>query len=421
MPDLTSQARTLAAAARDAAPALAVATGAMKNAALAVLAEKLDRGATGIRKANAKDLKAGKEAGLSAAMLDRLEVTPKRLEAMATGVREVMQLPDPVGQIIDGAVRPNGLQLRRVRVPLGVALMIYESRPNVTVDAASLCLKSGNAVILRGGKEAQYTNRALGNLVSASLKASGLPSAGVQVVKSTDRRLVPELLALEGLIDIVIPRGGKGLIRTVVKHSAIPVLRHLDGVCHVYVDESADPDMAEAIALNAKVQRPGVCNAMETLLVHKRIAKTFLPACLNALRKAGVKLRGDAAARRLATEERMAEATEEDWRTEYLELILSVRVVDNLDQAIAHISTYGSGHTDAIVTGSVAAAERFKRAVDSSSVMVNASTRFSDGGEYGLGAEIGISTNKLHARGPVGLEGLTTYKWVVEGEGQIRT
>jgi glutamate-5-semialdehyde dehydrogenase len=353
-------------------------------------------------------------------MLDRLKLSRGRIADMAHGVEQVAALPDPVGRIIDGWVRPDGLRISRVRAPLGVALIIYESRPNVTIDAAALCVKSGNAAILRGGKESVRSNVALGELLKAALAEAGLPEEGVQVVGDTDRALVPALLKLPQHIDLVVPRGGKGLIRTVMEHSQIPVLKHLDGVCHVYVDATADLAMARAIIVNAKTSRPATCNAAETLLVHRKAAALFLPEALRTLAKAGVELRGDEETRALAKGVRVKPATAEDWGAEYGDLILSVAVVSGLDDAITHINTYGSRHTDAIVTRDLSAAARFRREVDSSSVMVNASTRLSDGFEYGLGAEIGISTDKLHARGPVGLEGLTTYKWLVDGEGQIR-
>lgn len=421
MKKLHAEALQYAAAARESAPALARTDGGTRNAILSAVAERLQGSVKRIQTANAKDLEAGCEAGLSKAMLDRLRLDRKRMEAMVLGVRQVAALPDPVGAVIDGWARPNGLRLSRVRVPLGVVLMIFESRPNVTVDAASLCIKSGNAVILRGGKEARHTNQALARVLRDALKSVGLPTDTVQVVKQIDRGLVPELLRLNDHIDVVIPRGGKGLIEAVMEHARIPVIKHLDGICHVYVDAAADPTAARRIAMNAKTQRPGVCNAMETLLVHEAIAEQFLPECLAELAGAGVELRGDAATIRLCDGLPVAKATEDDWATEYLDLILSVAVVEDLDHAIRHINNYGSHHTDAIVTRDLDAATRFRREVDSSSVMVNASTRFSDGSEYGLGAEIGISTDKLHVRGPVGLDGLTTYKWIVEGDGQIRS
>lgn len=417
---LHEQALQLATTAREAAPALAGATSGAKNAALAALALRLQKSAPAIFRANAADLKAGKKAGLAPAMLDRLTLNQKRLDDMVDGVRQVTMLPDPVGTLIDGWTRPNGLRLSRVRVPLGVALIIFESRPNVTIDAAALCLKSGNAAILRGGKEAINTNLALGRCLSAALSEAGLPKEALQVVGNTDRALVQELLQMERHINVVIPRGGRGLIEAIIDNSRIPVIKHLDGICHVYIDSAADFIMAQRIITNAKTQRPGVCNAAETLLVHKTVARKFLPDCLRELRKAGVEIRADAETRAICKGIATKPASEEDWATEHLSLILNVAVVGNLDQAIQHINNYGSHHTDAIVTQDVYAANRFKREVDSASVMVNASTRFADGFEYGLGAEIGISTDKLHARGPVGLEGLTTYKWIVEGEGQIR-
>ncbi len=413
---------TLALAADEAAPFMAAADGGRRNAALLALAELLDKSARDIVQANKKDLEAAKKAGLSKAMLDRLALDAKRVAAMADGVKQVAALRDPIGMILDGGVRPNGLRISRVRTPLGVVLMIYEARPNVTVDAASLCLKSANACILRGGREALRTNLKLGEIISRALESAGLPARAVQVVDTPDRELVPALLAMDKHIDIVVPRGGKGLVETVMEHSRIPVLKHLDGVCHTYVDASADLDMAENLVLNAKTNRPSTCNATETLLVHQDIAPSFLPRCLAALIKAGVEIRADAAsadvARSVGIE--VADATDDDWKAEYNDLILAVKVTPDLSSAIAHINANGSRHTDAIVTSDLMAANRFKLEVDSSSVMVNASTRFSDGHEYGLGAEIGISTDKLHARGPVGLEGLTTYKWLVEGDGQVR-
>ncbi|MFW5856664.1 MAG: glutamate-5-semialdehyde dehydrogenase, partial [Planctomycetota bacterium] len=329
-------------------------------------------------------------------------------------------LPDPVGETMKGWRRPNGLEIRKVRVPIGVLFMIFESRPNVTIDAGGLALKSGNAIILRGGKEALHSNRALGGILADALRAAGLPPAAIQVVDTPDRDLAAALMRRSDGIDLLIPRGGKGLIEAVLRESAIPVLAHLDGVCHVYVDADADPDTARAIAVNAKTQRTGVCNAAETLLVHKDAAKAFLPGCLKALRRKRVEIHACPRTRRYARGVKTVAATEADWSAEYLDLVLAVKVVDDLDEAIRHINTHGSHHTDAIVTRDVAAADRFRREVDSSSVMVNASTRFSDGFEYGMGAEIGISTNRLHARGPVGLEELTTYKYLVDGDGHIR-
>ncbi len=413
---------TLALAADEAAPFMAIADGGRRNAVLLAIAEKIEKNAADILKANKEDVSEAEKSGLSPAMLDRLALNHKRLAVMAAGVKQVAALPDPVGMVLDGWVRPNGLRLSRVRTPLGAILMIYEARPNVTVDAASLCIKSGNACILRGGKEALATNLKLGSLICAALESAGLPATAVQVVDRPDRELVPPLLAMDKHIDLVVPRGGKGLVATVMEHAKIPVLKHFDGVCHVYIDASADMDMAEAVAVNAKIGRPAACNAMETLLVHRDVAERFLPRCLGALAKVGVEMRGDADVRDIAESIgiEVKAAVDDDWRTEYNDLVLAIKVVPDIDYAIGHINTYGSKHTDAIVTSSLEAAQRFKLEVDSSSVMVNASTRFSDGFEYGLGAEIGISTDKLHARGPVGLEGLTTYKWLVEGDGQVR-
>ena len=414
------RAEELTRAARSTCAPLARAGSGEKDAALLAAADLLGRRRRRIRDANAKDLRAGRKADLSSALLDRLEITPARLTKMAEGLAQIAALPDPVGEVMRGWRRPSGLRIRKVRTPIGVIFMIYESRPNVTIDAGGLALKSGNAVILRGGKEALHSNLALGACLAEAVRKSGLPQAAVQVVDTPDRALVEALLQRNESIDVVIPRGGKGLIRTVLAQSSIPVIMHLDGVCHVYVDASADLDMARRIVVNAKVQRPGVCNAMETLLVHRDVAAAFLPKCLRALRRAGVELRGCPATRKAARGVAVKPTEEADWWTEYLDLVLSVKVVDSLDQAIAHINTYGSRHTDAIVTADVAAAERFRNEVDSSSVMVNASTRFSDGFEYGLGAEMGISTNKLHARGPMGLEELTTYKFLVDGDGHVR-
>lgn len=415
---------SLALAASEAAPFVARAGGGVRNAALQGIADRLEKSADDILFANKIDVDSAKNAGLPAPMRERLALDKARIRAMADGVRHVAALPDPVGQILSGGVRPNGLAISRVRVPLGAILIIFESRPNVTVDAASLCLKSGNSCILRGGKEAITTNIKLGELISKALAAADLPFTAVQVVNTPGRELVGELLAMDRRLDLVVPRGGKGLVAAVTEQSRIPVMKHLDGICHTYVDRAADPGMALAVALNAKVNRPSTCNATETLLVHQDIAEAFLPRCLAALAEAGVEIRGDAAtaslARAAAPGVEVVSASEEDWKTEYNALVLSVKIVADISEAIHHINAYGSKHTDAIITGSLAAAERFKTEVDSASVMVNASTRFADGFEYGLGAEIGISTDKLHARGPVGLEGLTTYKWLVEGNGQMR-
>ncbi|MCD6336134.1 MAG: glutamate-5-semialdehyde dehydrogenase [Candidatus Latescibacteria bacterium] len=390
----------------------------IKNDALCGMAKSIEQHADLIQLENAKDLKAGKEKDLSAAMVDRLTLTEKRIADMAAGLREVAALPDPVGAIERMVRRPNGLQIGKMRVPIGVIGFIYESRPNVTADSTALCLKSGNAILLRGGSEAIHSNLCLARLLSDAAQTAGVPEGAVALIETTDRAAVTEMLHARGLVDLIIPRGGKGLIRTVVENSLIPVIKHYEGVCHVYVDDEADLDMAERIVFNAKVQRPGVCNAMETLLIHSDVADILIPGLFGQLTQAGVELRGCERTREIAPE--IAEATEKDWRTEYLDLILSVKIVDSLEEAMAHINTYGSAHTDAIVTENYFTARRFVGGVDSSSVMVNASTRFSDGGEYGLGAEIGISTDKLHARGPMGLEELTTYKWVVFGDGQIR-
>jgi glutamate-5-semialdehyde dehydrogenase len=408
----------MARAGRRAAKAMARCTGARKNAALARMGAEIERQAAAIMAENRKDLEAARTAGLSAAMLDRLAVTEATVAAMVRGLGEVADLPDPVGSTGPAQVRPNGLQVSRMRIPLGVIGIIYESRPNVTVDAAALCLKAGNAVILRGGSEALHSNRALAGVIQAALGAAGLPETAVQVVPFKERSAVTALLAQEEHVDLIIPRGGEELIRFVVRNSRIPVLKHYKGVCHVYVDEGADPVMAEEIAFNAKVQRPGVCNAMETLLVHRSEAGRFLPAMARRFAAAGVELRG--CPETLAIVPGIVPATAADWPAEYLDLILAVKVVGSLEEAVDHIAAYGSSHTDAIVTADYERSRRFVRAVDSSVVLVNASTRFNDGGELGLGAEIGISTSKLHAFGPMGLEELTTTKFVVLGSGQIR-
>ncbi|MDX1609642.1 MAG: glutamate-5-semialdehyde dehydrogenase [Halofilum sp. (in: g-proteobacteria)] len=405
--------------ARAAARALARADSGRRNAALEAMAAALDADRVELAAANGRDLEAARQAGLDAAALERLELTPARIDAMIDGVRQVAKLPDPVGAIEQVSQRPSGIRVGRMRVPLGVIGMVYESRPNVTADAAALCVKSGNAVILRGGSEAWHSNRAIGASIAAGLERAGLPAAGVQVLATTDRAAVGALLAAEEHVDVIIPRGGRSLIERVARESRIPVIKHLDGVCHVYLDAAADPDKARAIAVNAKTQRLGVCNAMETLLVDAAVADTLLSPIAAELVAHGIELRGCPESRRRVPG--MAEASEADWSTEYLGPVLAVRVVDGLDAAIDHIERYGSHHTDAIVTEHWSRAQRFLREVDSASVMVNASTRFADGFEYGLGAEIGISTDKLHARGPVGLEGLTTQKYIVLGDGQVRT
>lgn len=408
----------MAKAARNASKEVANCPTARKNEALNRIAEKIERNAGHIQQENAKDLEQGRKNGLSDAMLDRLTVKDATIASMAGGIREVVQLEDPVGAITKSWRRPNGLEISKMRIPLGVIGIIYESRPNVTIDAAGLCLKAGNAVILRGGSEAIHSNRALAAVIAEALAETGLPAEAVQVVPVTDRAAVNILLAQEESIDLIIPRGGEGLIRFVVENSKIPVLKHYKGVCHVYVDAGADFEMAKEICFNAKVQRPGVCNALETLLVNRKVAGDFLPVMAERFEAAGVTLRGcPETLQILPTAEA---ATEEDWPAEYLNLTLAVRVVEGMDQAIRHIAAYGSGHTEAIVTSDYARARRFLREVDSSVVLVNASTRFNDGGQLGLGAEIGISTSKLHAFGPMGVEELTTTKFIVFGDGQIR-
>ncbi|MFA6132934.1 MAG: glutamate-5-semialdehyde dehydrogenase [Phycisphaerae bacterium] len=416
--DAVAYINTIARSARKAAAELARTAGAERNAALAACAKALREGAEAIVQANAKDLAAAQEAKLPAAMVDRLRLSPAGIESMAAAVEQIAAQSDPVGQAIAAYNRPNGLRIEKRRVPIGVIGIIYESRPNVTADAAALCLKSGNACILRGGKEALHSNVAIGKILAQTLAATGLPAGAVTVIETTDRAVVPAMATAEGLIDLIIPRGGEQLIRAVVQAATIPVIKHYAGNCHVYVHSQADLEMAQRITVNAKCQRPGVCNAAETLLVDAAVAEKFLPLVAARLTAAGVELRGCERSRRIVPS--MKAACEEDWRTEYLDLILAVRVVDGLDQAVEHINAHGSGHTDAIVTESLSAAERFVAAVDSSSVMVNVSTRFSDGGEYGLGAEVGISTDKLHARGPMGAEDLTTYKWIVTGHGHLR-
>ena len=416
--DIQSYMHSIGKAARAASRAMAKAETGAKNDALMWMAQAVERDVARLLDANRKDVEAARVKGLDAALVDRLAVTAKDVSHMAAGLREIAQLPDPVGEISAMSYRPSGIQVGRMRVPLGVIGIIYEARPNVTADAAGLCLKSGNAAILRGGSEAIHSNQAIGACVHEGLKAAGLPQSAVQVIETTDRAAVGELITMTDYVDIIVPRGGKGLIERIASESRIPVLKHLDGVCHVYIDDRADPDKAVRIADNAKTQRYGTCNTMETLLVHREIAERVLPRLARIYLAKGVELRGDEAARALVP--KMKPASEEDWYTEYLAPILSVRIVDGLDQAIDHISVYGSQHTDAIVTEDITRARRFLREVDSASVMVNASTRFADGFEFGLGAEIGISTDKLHARGPVGLEGLTSLKFIVLGDGQIR-
>ena len=404
--------------ARAAARVIARADAAAKNRALAGMAAAIERDATRLLEANARDLAEARRLKLDSAMIDRLTLDPNGIAAMADGLRQIAALAEPIGEVIGLKERPSGIKVARMRVPLGVVAVIYESRPNVTADAAGLCVKSGNAAILRGGSEAMHSNQAIAACVHAGLAAAGLPEDVVQVIETTDRAAVGELVTMQEHVDVVVPRGGKGLIERLMRESRIPMIKHLHGVCHTYIDDRADLAKAIRVADNAKTQRLGTCNTMETLLVAQGIAAKVLPPLGDIYREKGIELRGDDAARRIVP--RMKPATEEDWYTEYLGPILAVRVVKDLDQAIEHIATYGSQHTDAIITEDEARAQRFLREVDSSSVMVNASTRFADGYEYGLGAEVGISTDKLHARGPVGLEGLTSLKWVVFGNGQIR-
>jgi glutamate-5-semialdehyde dehydrogenase len=405
--------------ARKAARELASLSTAKKNSILAKMAAALEARQDHIRAENEKDLAAGREKGLSAAMLDRLALSDKVIASMVAGVQEVIALPDPVGEISDMARRPSGIVVGRMRIPLGVIGMIYESRPNVTVDAGVLCLKAGNGVLLRGGSEAIYSNLALAQVMQEVLAEEKINPAALQVIPVTDREAITVLLGLEEYIDLIIPRGGEGLIRFVAENSRIPVLKHYKGVCHVFVDASADLQMAVAITMNGKTQRPGVCNALETLLVHRDVAADFLPLAAAELIAAGVELRGCPATLALLPDIRPA--VESDWPAEYLDLILAVKIVEDLDAAMEHIVRYGSQHTEAIVTGNYGHAQRFLREVDASSVMVNASTRFADGGEFGLGAEIGISTTKLHAYGPMGLKELTTRKFIVYGDGQVRS
>ena len=390
----------------------------VKNRALLAMADLLEARGEEIKKENARDLKYGKEKGLSSALLDRLLLDDKRIKGMAQGLREVAALPDPVGEVVKMWKRPNGLQIGKLRVPLGVVAVIYESRPNVTADTAALCIKSGNAIVLRGGSEAIHSNKIIAGILREAAREAGVPPQAIQLIETTDREAVFHLLKMDEYVDLVVPRGGEGLIRFVAENSRIPVVYHYKGVCHTFVDRDADLDMAWDISFNAKVQRPGVCNAMETLLVHADIAQAFLPEMARRFREAGVELRGCSRARELVPE--MKEATEDDWYAEYLDLILAVRVVDNFEEAVDHIHTYGSGHSEAIVTTNYATAMRFLKEVDAAAVYVNASTRFTDGFEFGLGAEMGISTQKLHVRGPMGLEDLTCCKFIILGQGQIR-
>ncbi|GAA3966984.1 glutamate-5-semialdehyde dehydrogenase [Thermobifida alba] len=418
MTDIERDVREVAERARDAAADLAPLSRDAKDEALTAVADALGERAEEIVAANAEDVSRARENGTSEAMIDRLALTPARIAAIADAVREVVELPDPVGEVVRGKTLPNGLELRQVRVPLGVIGIIYEGRPNVTVDAAALCLKSGNAVLLRGSSSAYSSNTVLTDVIRQALAATAVPVDAVQLVPGRSRESVKHLMRARGLVDVLIPRGGASLIQTVVNESTVPVIETGTGNCHLYVDEAADLDRALDIVLNSKVQRCSVCNTTETLLVHAGIADAFLPRVLAALREAGVTVHGDERVR--AHDDAVVPATEEDWATEYLSLDLAARVVDSLDEAVAHIRTYSSAHTEAIVTDSQSAARRFVSLVDSAAVMVNASTRFTDGGEFGFGAEIGISTQKLHARGPMGLPELTSTKYVVTGDGHVR-
>jgi glutamate-5-semialdehyde dehydrogenase len=405
--------------ARAASRQMAAAETRVKNNALLAIRTALDHSREQLLAANRKDLERGRANGLDAALLDRLELKPATIDAMLEGLSQVAALTDPIGAITDLSYRPSGIQVGRMRVPLGVIGIIYESRPNVTVEAASLCIKSGNATVLRGGSEAIHSNQAIADCIRQGLAAAGLPATAVQVVETTDRAAVGEMITMPQYIDVIVPRGGKGLIERIAREARVPVIKHLDGICHVYIDHEADLDKAFTIALNAKTQRYGTCNTMETLLVADSVAAAILPRLGQAYREKGVELRGCEKTRAILRD--INAASEEDWRTEYLAPILAVRIVSGIDEAIDHINTYSSQHTDSIVTENYTLARRFLREVDSSSVMVNASTRFADGFEYGLGAEIGISTDKIHARGPVGLEGLTSQKFIVLGDGHVRS
>ncbi|MGI9283910.1 MAG: glutamate-5-semialdehyde dehydrogenase [Pseudomonadales bacterium] len=404
--------------ARAASRVMATASAAQKNAALHAIAAQLDSNRANLQQANSQDLRAGESNGLEAALMDRLELTPARIDSMLEGLQQVAGLTDPVGEISDLAFRSSGIQVGKMRVPLGVIGIIYESRPNVTIDAASLCLKSGNASILRGGSEALHSNQAIAAGISAGLLQAGLPAAAVQVLETTDRTAVGELITMPDYVDVIVPRGGQGLIERISRDAKVAVIKHLDGVCHVYIDAQADLDKAERIAVNSKTQRYGTCNTLETLLVAEVVAQGILPRLADIYAQKGVELRGCEKTKALLPN--VSAASEDDWYAEYLAPVLAIKIVPGLDAAIEHINRYGSLHTDSIVTENYTHAQRFLREVDSSSVMVNVSTRFADGFEYGLGAEIGISTDKIHARGPVGLEGLTSQKYIVLGDGQIR-
>jgi glutamate-5-semialdehyde dehydrogenase len=417
--DLAAECLTTAKAAKKAAAELVAISGGAKDAWLRESARQLREHAAQIMEANQRDIQAAPEYGLTDAQVDRLRLTPARIDSIAVALEEIAMLRDPIGEVIEAAVRPNGLEISKIRVPLGVVFFIYESRPNVTADAAAICVKSGNAVILRGGKEAMHSSQAIVHLLNQAAEQHGIPNGAIQLVGTTDRAAVGHFLALPELIDVAIPRGGEGLIRRVSAEAKMPVIKHFAGNCHVYVDRSVDPELAIRLTVNSKCQRMGVCNAAESLLVHQEVAPSLLPELAKALIQQGIEIRGDATTCRLV--EAAKPATEEDYFAEYLGPVISVRVVDLLDQAIEHINHYGSHHTDAIITTDWNAARRFTKRVDSSAVMVNASTRFNDGGEFGLGAEIGISTDRFHARGPCGLKELTSYKYVVHGDGQIRS
>ena len=417
--DIDKEIRTIAAQAREASFQVARLSSSAKEQALLLMADALVAQQALLLTENGKDLAYAEQQGLARAMVDRLALTKEGIAGIAEGLRQVALLPDPVGEVTKMWRRPNGLLVGKMRIPLGVIGVIYEARPNVTADAAGLCLKAGNAVILRGGSEAIHSNRAMGRVLQEVMTKAGIPQAAVQVIPLVEREAVEAMLTLDEYIDVIIPRGGEGLIRFVVEHSRIPVIKHYKGVCHVFVDATAEPEMAVNISYNAKVQRPGVCNAMETLLVHEAAAAAVLPLIAEKLQKAGVELRGCARTRQVLPQ--VKEAIEEDWYAEYLDLILAIKVVADIDEAIAHIARYGSQHTEAIVTADYASAQRFLNEVASSTVLVNASTRFSDGYQLGLGAEIGISTTKLHAFGPMGVEDLTTTKFIIYGDGQIRT
>jgi len=416
--EIDEKIRALCLDARRAARKLAPRTRPEKDAALEAMARGLEAGVAKIMAANEADLVAARGKGISGAMLDRLLLDERRIAAVVASVREIAALPDPVGEVVSRSVRPNGIRVTRVRVPLGVIAMIYEARPNVTIDASALTLKAGNAVVLRGGSEAARTNAVLAEIAQAALESAGLPPAAVQVVPFTDRDAVKSLVQQSGLVDLAIPRGGEALIRFVTENARVPVVQHYKGVCHLYLDASAEPEEAARIAVNAKLQRPGVCNALECLLVDEKAAATILPVVAKALLDGGCELRGDPKARAIVPE--ATAANDDDWGREFLDAILAVKIVSGVDGAIEHVNEYGSGHTEAILTKSTEHADRWRREVDAACVVVNASTRFHDGGELGLGAEIGIATSRLHWRGPMGLESLTTMKWVIDGEGQIR-